>query len=87
MKNKVFFFAGLFLFVTGLFLTLQERTSAQKKVAWEYKTRIGSIRDLPQYEGEQKLNTYGDEGWELVAIEPKSEQSAAPVYVFKRKKE
>lgn len=87
MKNKVFFFAGLFLFAASVFLISQERSAAQKKNVWEYRTRIGSIRELPQADGEKELNKYGEDGWELIAIEPKSEQSLAPVYVFKRKRE
>jgi hypothetical protein len=45
-------------------------------VKWEYKTVFGNISD-------RKLNELGNEGWELVAVEP-SENTMLKRCYFKR---
>ncbi len=85
MKNKIWFvvISGLLL-ITCVFIYSQN-TNAKKREIWEYKTLNGSIRN--ETNSVQVLNKYGEEGWELVAIEPKSDDSLVPIYIFKRKKE
>lgn len=70
----------------GSFSTGETPVAASEKVRWEYTvisfgfaTRAGDIR---------KLNELGEDGWELVAIEPSvNPQFEFGAYVFKRKKQ
>ena len=68
------------------FMSVDKPAAASEKVRWEYTvfsfgfaTRAGDIR---------KLNELGEDGWELVAIEPSvNPQFEFGAYVFKRKKQ
>ncbi|MBS1796285.1 MAG: DUF4177 domain-containing protein [Acidobacteria bacterium] len=95
MKNKIWFAVNLFLLAMVVLFTYNENATAGKKEMWEYKTRDGSLRRLVNkngspvnvINGEEVLNKFGDDGWELTAIEQKTDDDLGPIYIFKRKKD
>lgn len=84
MKNKLLI--AFLIALTGILISLQffnENISAKDKDAWEY-TSLEVSTAGPS--GVSQINKLGDEGWELVAIEPTRTAGTYHIYVFKRPK-
>src|SRR5262245_30412877 len=69
--------------------TVTERKAAVRS-GWEYKTATAKeVRDLANNDLTAGLNRLGEDGWELVAVEPRSDTGRSlrdATYYFKRPK-